>query len=364
MFFLLPWQKENILIHLRVYESGLIEMRKAIIAVIGLLSVSASCFGAVKGAYHNHFAAEIDYILIRRANSHNKHLVAAAGGPVTVHPSFEPPECAKERGKAMIETKDLIHDMHFNSGISGAIKVFPSIWSTWEARYTGGLAWKGQKTRNCLENLDIDGDYAMHAFDYRFASRVKSTYRSKMYTLELNYWNHVTPRYTDHFSVSWMAGLRYFDIDEKIKMYFTKTFPRLATSRYRTRTDNTAFGLQIGGSFEYNPYHFLTWGFVGKIGGLFNRDKQKTLMLDRNNTVVFRDIDRSGSNFAYMGQFFPFIELRPSKHFFVEINYQVLYVGNFATADRNVRFHGSGSVLDHEGHIIYHGLTGGVQFNF
>ncbi|MGE3715818.1 MAG: hypothetical protein AB7G16_04700 [Simkaniaceae bacterium] len=352
------------MIHLCVYECGQLEMRAAFIALIGIISFCAPLLGAVRGAYHNHFAIELDYVLLRRANSQNKHLVEAAGGPINFLPSAEPPECAKEVGKTLIASKDLIHDMQFTPGFSGAIKIFPSIWSTWEARYTGGVAWEGIKTRNCLENLSLDGGFAFQTQDYNFASRVKSLYYSKMYNLELDYWRHITPRYTDHFSVSWMAGLTYFNIEEKIKLYFTKTFPVVQTSRYRTRTDNTAFGLQIGGRLEYNPYHFLTWGFVAKMGGLFNRDKVRTLMLDQNNTFVFLHVDRSGSTFAYMGQFFPYLELRPTKHFFFQINYQVLFVGNLATAAANIKLHGTGSVLDDNSHIIYHGLTGGIQFNF
>ena len=124
---------------------------------------------------------------------------------------------------------------------------------------------------------------------------------------------HVTPRYTDHFSVSGIIGLRYFDIDEKIKMYFTKPFDEIPqTSRYRIRDrKHLTFGLQLGGDIECNPYQFLTWGLVVKGGGLFNRDRQRTLMLDKGNTIVHRNIDKSGFNFAYFAQVFPFIELRP-----------------------------------------------------
>ncbi|QVL57155.1 MAG: hypothetical protein KFB93_07175 [Simkaniaceae bacterium] len=336
-------------------------MLRLFLRVVCLLGVASAAFGAIRGTYNNHFAIEGDYVLLRRANSHNKHLVSAAGGPVNFPLHLEPPECAKEPGKPLIESKDLIHDMHFDSGFSLALKIFPSLKTTWEARYLGGLAWTGTKSRHCLENLDLDGTVRHHTLDYQFASRVKAIYDSNMYTWELNFWRHITPRYTDYFSVSWLAGLRMFDIDEKIKLYFHKDH---RTSRYRVKTANDSFGLQIGGDIEYNPYYFLTWGLVVKVGGMFNRDKQKTKMFDDNNTVEIRNIDRSGSNFSYMAEIYPFIELRPTKHFFFTINYRMLYVGAIATADQNIVFHGTGSVLDHGGHIIYHGLTAGMQFNF
>lgn len=336
-------------------------MKLKIFLCICLFGLAAPAFGAVRGAYHNHFAIELDYVLMRRSNSMNKHLVSAAGGPLTIPVELEPPECAKEAGKVLLNSRDLIHNMHYNSGFSAAIKIFPSIYSTWEARYLGGLAWEGKRVRNCPENLNLDGSLAFQTVDYNFASHVKTIYLSKMFTPELNYWRHVTPRYTDHFSVSWMIGLRYFDIGEKIKLYFTKP-PQ--TSRFRTRVEDRSFGLQIGGDIEYNPYHFLTWGLVAKVGGLYNRNKQKTLMLDDDNTMVILDHHRSGSSFAYVAQAYPFIELRPSKFFFFHFNYQVLYIGNIATASSNLKFHGTKSILNHGGHILYHGATGGIQFNF
>ncbi len=326
-----------------------------------MVGVASTTFGAVRGAYNNHIAFEGDYVLMERANSHNKHLVAAAGDPLTLPVSVEPPECAKERGKTLIQTRDLVHDMNFDTAFSLAIKIFPTLKSTWEARYLGDLAWRGQKKRSCPENLNLDGNIADQTWDYQFANHAKAIYDSNMYTYQLNYWHHMTPRYTDHFSVSWLAGFRMFNIDEKIKIYFRK---ERRTSRYRVRTINDIYGLQLGGTIEYNPFHFLTWGVVIKVGGMFNRDKGKTKMFDNNNIVEIRDIDQSNSNFAYMAEIYPFIELRPTKHFFFNVNYRALYVGEIATADRNIVFHGSGSDLNHSGHILYHGLTGGIQLNF
>ncbi|MCB1107362.1 MAG: hypothetical protein KDK76_04620 [Chlamydiia bacterium] len=341
-------------------------MRKFFFWQILVATLFANVYGAVQGAYYNHFAIELDYVFMRRSNSHNKHMVAAAAGPPDALPIADVPvDCRKALGAPLMESRDLIHDMHFNTGFSAALKIFPSIRSTWEGRYLGGLSWRGQRARNCFANMNIDGNITQSTVDYHFASRVKSVYLSKLYTYELNYWHHVTPRYTDHFSASWIVGLRHFDIDEKVKMYFTRAFPfGPQTSRYRLRTENNAFGLQLGGCLEYNPYHFLSWGLVAKIGGLFNRDKLRTLMLDNGNTVVVRDVDKSGSNFGYMAQVYPFLELRPTKHFFIVVNYQALYVGRVATADRNMIFHGDFALLNHDGHIIYHGGAGGIQFNF
>jgi hypothetical protein len=336
-------------------------MLKAFVWIVSFIGVCSSAFATTRGVHNTHIAFEGDYVLLQRSNSHNKHLASAAGGPLHYPLHLLEPNCAKEVGKPFIETKDLIHNMNYDTGFSIAVKIFPSLHSTWEGRYLGGFAWTGQKNKECLENINLDGSVADHTRDYQFASRVKALYLSNMYTYELNYWHHITPRYTDHFSVSWLAGFRYFNIGEKIKMYFHKDHQ---TSLYRAKVYNDSFGLQLGGDIEYNPYCFLTWGVVIKGGALFNRDKNKTKMFDDNNTVQIRDFDKSGSNFAYCAEIYPFIELRPTKHFYFNINYRVLYVGAIATADRNIVLHGSGQILDHDGHILYHGITGGLQFNF
>ncbi|MCB1116703.1 MAG: hypothetical protein KDK71_09565, partial [Chlamydiia bacterium] len=218
-------------------------MLKNLLGIVFFLGVCGTVFGAVRGAYPIHFALEGDYILLRRRNSHNKHLAAAAGGPIHYPISAMEPNCAKEVGKPFIETRDLVHDMNYNGGFAVALKIFPSIYSTWEARYIGGLAWTGQQTKSCLENINLDGNIADRTRDYLYASRVKAVYDSDLYSYELNYYRHITPRYTDHFSVSWLIGARAFSIDEKIKMHFHNAD---RTSRYRAKTYNDSYGLQLG----------------------------------------------------------------------------------------------------------------------
>jgi len=340
---------------------------RIIFLCLALLSASLPAFGAVKGAYHHRFALEGDFLLWRLAKSAGKSLVEAAGGPpnelipINGLIPLTPSKCAKEPGKTLISSRNLVNDMHFEPGVRISAKLFYSIHSTWVLSYTGFLNWKGQDKIHCHRNLNLPGELGQNSKDYHYADRARAIYLSDFYTVDLTYWRHVTPRYTDHFSVSWMIGLRFFDIDEKIKLYFTK---RHRTSSYRVKTYDRAFGPFFGGSIEYNPYRFLTWGIAGNIGGVFNRGKQKTLMRDDNNTVVVRDVDPSGSNFGYFAYVYPFIEFPFVKFFTFRIGYDMLYIGRVALADDQLVFHGTGNHLNHDGNIIYHGLFAGMQFNF
>lgn len=348
---------------------------RIIIFCLALISVSLPAFGAVQGAYHHRFALEGDFLLWKRAKSLHKSLVQAAGGPpivlipnpgggglIPIIPQIDfPSGCAKEVGKTLIDSQDLVKDMHFQPGVRISAKLFYNIHSTWVLSYTGFLNWKGQDKIHCPMNLNLPGQLGQESKDYHYADRASAIYRSDFYTVDLTYWRHVTPRYTDHFSVSWMIGLRFFDLDEKIKLHFTKHHQ---TSSYRVKTYNRAFGPFFGGDIEYNPYRFLTWGLAGNIGGVFNRGKQKTLMRDDDNTMVVRDYDPSGSNFGYFAYIYPFIEFPFVKFFTFRIGYEMLFIGRVALADHQFDFHGTGDKLNHEGNIIYHGLFAGMQFNF
>lgn len=357
---------------------------------IAFVSCTLPAFSAVRGAYQHRFALEGDVVYWKRAKNQNKSLVEAAGGPpepfpiipieppiipidppfvpiFPIDPTFEmPPECAKEPGKTFISSRDLVNDMHFDAGLRVSAKLFYSIHSTWSLTYTGMLSWKGDKSMQCPLNLNLPGELGLSTFDYHYASRADTTYRSDFYTIDLTYSRHVTPRYVDHFSVSWMIGARFIDLDEKLKLYFSKfsntRFSR--TSLYRVKTHNRAFGPFFGGSFEYNPYRFLTWGMTGNLGALANCAEQKTLMKDRNNTLVIRDFSPSGTNFAYFAHIYPFLEFRFVKFFTFRLGYEMLYIGRVALADHQLIFHGSGDHLNNDGNIIYHGLFAGVQFNF
>ena len=320
-----------------------------------LIGLYNSMFGVMHDSHYLHFAVELDYALMCRTNSYNKKLTIPANSQAAFISEI-PIENRKKIETPSIESKNLLHSLGFGGGFSAALKIFPSISSTWEARYLGGLNWQAEKKSYCLQDIDIDIDEKF-PINYHLASSIKAAYNSKLNTYELNYWHHITPKYINPFSISYIAGLLYIDIDEKLKVYFTRSINFLfQTNAYRVHVENRSFGLQIGGDLEYNPYPWLTWGLIVKTGALLNRDAQHTLMLDKRNTSTVQD-------FAYMVQLHPFIELHPIKHLLLLVTYQMFYVGGIATADRTLSFHDN-TILDHNGHITYSGITGAIQFNF
>lgn len=301
-------------------------------------------FAAVKGNPHHIIAFEGDLVLLRRANASDNALVLG------------------DEDQKLMACNNLVDRMKFDLGISAAIKLFATVYSTWELRFTGPFNWKGtDKVSSLYDGLKIPGPFASKTHDYIHARKMRGSYISNFWNAEFNYWRHVTPRFYDYFSFSFIAGCRFFEIHEKVTLDFVR---HDSTSHYKVRTEDWAFGPQVGFDIEYNPFRSFTWGLVLKVGGLFNRGTGRSTMTDFNNTITILKTDTSESNFAYSVQAYPFFEFRPIKFFTFFINYQALYIGAIVTGYKQVRFYESKNKLNHGGNIVYHGLTLGVQFNF
>lgn len=312
------------------------------------------------GAYHHRFALEGDFILWKRSKGFDTTLVKAEDRLLNLNPDvIEPLDLSNNLGRPLLRSRALVKDMNSDPGLRVSAKLFYSPRATWTLSYVGLLNWKGEDQINYLETLTLPMLIERARFDYRYADQAKAIYNSDFYTIDLTYLRHVTPRYIDHFSVSWMIGVRFIDLDEKIQLYFTK---KNRTSRYQVKTFSRAFGPLFGGNFEYNPYSFLTWGLAGNLGCFVNHGNKKTVAYDLNNTILVSNDSRNGTNFAYFAQMYPFIEYRFEKFFTLRAGYEVLYMGRVVLANR--QFSGPKDHLDHEGNLVYHGLFAGIQFNF
>jgi len=263
--------------------------------------------------------------------------------------------------QTVLTTGDLIDAMGYTSGYSFATKFFPSPKYSWQMRHIGGLSWKGEEILVAPQLLNFNPSIFFDNIDLSFADKVKAIYRSKLFTYELNYIRHITPRYINYFSFSLFGGLAYIGVKEKLKVYVTKDD---RTNNFSVHAEDTLFGPHIGAIFELNPLTFFTWGVSLNLGGMFNRASAKNRVMLRNNLITVRDSDLSGSNFAYTAQGSGFIELRPGKHFVIRLNYQFLYLGDIATASSNIQEIGSSLHINHSSHITYHGALAGIQFNF
>ena len=90
-------------------------------------------FAAVKGDPHHVIAFEGDLVFLRRTNASDNALVLG------------------EKDQTLLACNNLVDRMKFDLGISAAAKLFATVYSTWELRFTGPFNWTGKGKVSSLE---------------------------------------------------------------------------------------------------------------------------------------------------------------------------------------------------------------------
>ena len=279
------------------------------------------------------FSIEVGPVFLKQLHPYKRSLAFCSSLPSTFRDQIE------KNKKDSISLSGLVNAIHPEWGLTAAVKIFPSQKTTVELRYLGKLSWHSEKDE--LNFIQKEDAHLTH--------RVQCLYDSRFGNGECNAWHHITPRFVDYFSVSSMIGIRLFKVSDRIQIHFD-TDPS-----YQIETNNFSLGLQIGGDMQCHPYPFLTLGILTKIGWMHNRNIKK---INRPIQIF------SHSNLSYLGEITPFIEWKPTKHFVFDIHYQALCIGGLTIGDRNVYFLPKTIFHNTTGHLIYHGFTGTIQFNF
>ncbi len=312
----------------------------------------------------DHVNITAEFVMLKREKIRNRCIVAE-----DVPFEFKSAnDCCNPVDSCRCSTKDLVEDMNYEPGLRAALSILPDQKTTWEGRYMGFFFWKGICNVKGDDNLRFPFITQVVPFindngtiDYFDADTAHAIYTSRFWSSELNYWRHVAPRRITYFSLSWVFGGRYMELDEKFKVTFQKDQRK---SDYRTRTHNHLVGAQTGIDFQVNPYDRITWGLALKIGGLANIADQKSSLRDDNNSVQLRSANPHGSNFCFLFDGAGFISYYPSSRFFVRISYEVLFLSDVALAPNQLGFTSSGSNLEDKGAIILHGGFLGLGVNF
>ncbi|MEX0961642.1 MAG: hypothetical protein WDZ28_02155 [Simkaniaceae bacterium] len=302
---------------------------------------------ASHGKVPHHFQVEADWVYFRLSESGNLCLTKK--------------DSTSSHESCVIDTDDIVNRFRYKSGLRLGISILPNLDHTFEARFTGFLKWDAGK------GVSSDGDLYFptnpnETVDYIDADNANVRYRSNLDTGELNYWRHVTPRRINYFSVSWVAGLRFIEIDEKVRVRFMKD---LQKSNYRAKTWNHMFGLQFGGDFIGSPVKWFNWGLGGKVALLGNKGEQNSKMKDEGDTITLRNFKHDAFNLGWCGEFAPFIFLRPSERLLFQFRYEVFFVSNVASAPTQLGTKGYlGNVVKNNSDMLYHGGVAGIGFDF
>src|ERR1700722_18972763 len=220
---------------------------------------------------NNHWELAGDFLYMRRAEVQNKTLVKNA----------DKPQCSGGcPNHKVIDTNDLVNDFGFVPGYRVGLTYIADPANGFEMNFLYLQPWNARKKVEGDQSLSFPFSHADYTVDFHDASVAIAEYQSHFWDLEFNYWRYLSPRRIDYFSISGLAGLRYFHWDESFKL---KMFNPPDHSSYDVSTENRIFGVQAGVDLQMNPTRWLSWEFFAKVGGMVDHCEQSTFLGDEDN---------------------------------------------------------------------------------
>ena len=228
------------------------------------------------------------------------------------------------------QINSLIQKIPFSyvSGVRGMLEWMNGPKNSFEAVYTGLFNWRQSgSVTDPTELLFVStAPYTnvnwtdFYYFDYHYKSELNSG--------ELSYWRHVTPRYVDYFSFSWMLGLRYIDFRDSMHM---KIGTGSVGDTGYVKLANQMGGGQGGFEFQANATSRFTWAIQVKGGAYANFMTRKSVLGDLGDTVKAVDFKTGRVYSAFSIELIPYIIYRLNP-FYMKLSYDrvVLFNPGFA----------------------------------
>ncbi len=274
-------------------------------------------------------------------------------------------KCGRCDDFTVMRTSSIINHFDLNPGARlGLTYTEETLESTFELLALWIAPWHATKTVGGDASLFFPFSQRDYAFDYFDASKAEGEGESKFWDLELNYWRHASPRNRDYFSASWIAGLRYFHLNESFKLTFYKP-PDV--SDWSVHTKNNIFGAQLGGNLQWNPSERLSWDITVKLGAMANRAKQWNFLKDHNNTEVLRHYQRQKWQLGLFGDAAIQAGYQFKEPFNLHLGYEVMYISGVALAPEQMQRSTnteSGKHVYTKGYVLIQGLFAGATFSF
>ncbi len=182
-----------------------------------------------------------------------------------------------------------------------------------ELIYSGLFHWRSSESRtSATSNFSVPTTPYTNVdwtdFDYFHYS-----YHSELNSGELSYWRHVTPRYVDYFSFSWLLGLRYIDLRDTLKM---SNGSGTSGDNAHVHAINQMGGAQVGLEFQANATSRLTWAVQVKGGAYANFAQKKTVFYDLDGSELLVSSHPSKVEKSYTLELIPYILYRLNPIYF------------------------------------------------
>lgn len=262
----------------------------------------------------------------------------------------------------VLSSNHLVKEFVYEPGYRVGVGFNPGRKSSIEAIYFNIQPWEASTSIVGDDNLSFPFNEPNYAHDYHEADRADAKYESRIWGAETNYWRNLSWRCKEVFSVSWLAGLRYFNLRE----FFDLAFSRHGfTSHYTMRTVNHIAGAQAGLNFQWNPTSYLSWDFTPKGGLFYTQAMLKTFLGAHNNTIVLRHFEKIGRQCTLMFEVPASLTFHFWRYFNFDAGYEVLYLTGVALAPEQMHKKPvTKSNTNMKGQILIHGLYLGLGFGF
>lgn len=291
-------------------------------------------------------------------------------------------------GPIVLRTNDVDLDrIRYGLELMAALQTGPG--ASVEARYFGLNNWNVTETEQIIppaaptlfSNYSLYGTSPAGGFDDTDRSFIHSiSYNSELHNGEVNYRRRFASPFAEAQG-SWLAGIRYFDLDERFNFSATGsnnntfTFDQLRFFDHETRTRNQLTGFQIGGDYWLNLVPGVQLGVESK-GGIFGNHAEVESQIFANSVPGAREHLQDGRT-AYLSELIVSSVYRLSYSLSVKASYNLLYVDNVALAPENYNTRdlsnalGSGTgaftinrhpFIDVDGEVLYQGWSIGGEY--
>ncbi len=250
-----------------------------------------------------------------------------------------------------LRTTDLdLDSMEWGLELIAALQVGPG--ANLEARYFGLNGWEDTATANVVASgtptlfsaFSLFGTSPPGGFDDVDRSFIHTlTYQSEIHSGEVNYRRRFAT-VANWLQGSWLAGVRYFDLDEMMRFSATGSqnntfqFDQLRFANIDVHTRNQMTGFQMGGDLWVNLLPGVKWGVEGK-SGIYGNHHEVAHSLVANSIAGANEFLQGGQT-AYLSEFSTSLLYRLNYSWTAKFSYNLLYVDNVALAAENLNARG------------------------
>jgi hypothetical protein len=262
-------------------------------------------------------------------------------------------ETTASPGSVITSTRDF--DFGYQPGIKAtAGYYFSNGWGV-EGTYFGDFDLRsGIIVTDPAATLTLPGSFGTNGVNFGSVDRFDLSYTSRVHNAELNF---ILP----YGSIQYLAGFRYFEMDENLSIVGTDSALGTSSS-YTVQTGNHLFGGQLGARTQWEVGRFV---FDAECkGGVFSNAAEQFQSANDPGLANVRSNGAHEKQTAFIGEVAAYLFYPMGSHFTARLGYTAVWIDDLALATDQLNFNDTatgGSGIDTRGSTIIHGFNAGVE---